>query len=56
MAKRSRLSLAEERLLAQLAAQGKSLDAIANTMKRPPETVRRVAKRLGVSIRLKPKS
>jgi DNA-binding NarL/FixJ family response regulator len=50
-----RFSLKAERELTQLAASGKSVDAIARAMKRPPETIRKVARRLGVSLKAKAK-
>jgi hypothetical protein len=54
-APKTRWSFAEERLLMKLAASGESLDGIARTIQRTPETVRRMAKRLGVSLKAKPK-
>jgi DNA-binding CsgD family transcriptional regulator len=57
MAKTARgsFSYAEERNLLQLAKSGKSLEEIARMMGRPAETIRRVAKRLGVSVKPKAK-
>jgi hypothetical protein len=49
MATRNRWSFAEDRRLIQLAATLKSLEAVADQMKRTPERVARMAKRLGVS-------
>lgn len=53
MAKKARIrsSFAEERRLMQLAASGKSLEAIARLIKRPPKTVRRMAMRLGIFLK-----
>jgi len=52
---RSRWSYAEDRRLMKLAASGKSLEAIAELLKRPPATVRKMALRLSVSAKAKPK-
>jgi hypothetical protein len=51
MATRNRWSFAEDRRLIQLAATLKSLKAVADQMKRTPERVARMAKRLGVSLK-----
>jgi hypothetical protein len=51
MATRNRWSFAEDRRLIQLAATLKSLEAVADQMKRTPERVARMAKRLGVSLK-----
>jgi hypothetical protein len=48
-------SFAEQRRLIQLAASGKSLETIVRIIERPPETVLRMAARLGVSVKAKPK-
>jgi len=48
MATKTRGSFAEDRRLIQLAASLKSLEAVADEMKRTPEKVARMAKRLGV--------
>jgi hypothetical protein len=45
-------SMAADRLLIEL-AKTKTLDAIAKTLRRPPEVILNKAKRLGVSIRRK---
>jgi hypothetical protein len=47
----TRWSFALDRRLKELAGSGKSLDAIADLMKRPPTTVRKMAMRLGVSVK-----
>jgi hypothetical protein len=51
MATRNRWSFAEDRRLIQLAATLKSLEAVSDQMKRTPERVARMAKRLGVSLK-----
>jgi len=48
--KHSRWSYAEDRRVLELAASSKSLEEIANRMNRKPETIRKVAIRLGVSL------
>jgi len=52
---KTRWSFAKDRRLMQLAASGKSLETIAGLMKRPVPTIRRVAVRLGISVKAKPK-
>jgi hypothetical protein len=47
----TRWSFAEDRRLIQLAASMKSLEAVADQMKRTPESVAQAAKRLGVSLK-----
>ena len=49
--KKVRWTFAEDRRLLELAAQSKSPDEIANLMERSPELIRKVAIRLGVSLR-----
>ena len=49
--KMQRWSFAFDRRLKELAASGKSLDAIARALRRPPETILRMARRLGVSVK-----
>jgi hypothetical protein len=51
MATKTRWSFAEDRRLIQLAASLKSLEAVADEMKRTPENVARMAKRLGVFLK-----
>ena len=51
MATRNRWSFAEDRRLIQLAASLKSVEAIADQMKRTPERVAQMANRLGVSLK-----
>jgi hypothetical protein len=48
---RTRWSFAEDRRLIQLAASLKSLEAVAAELKRTPENVAQMAKRLGVSLK-----
>jgi len=48
--KHSRWSYVEDRRVLELAASSKSLEEIANRMNRKPETIRKVAIRLGVSL------
>jgi hypothetical protein len=48
-------SFAEERQLIQFAASGKSIETIAGLMKRPLATVWRMAVRLGVPVKAKPR-
>jgi hypothetical protein len=49
--KNARWSFKEDRRLLKLAATSKSIEEIANLMSRKPETIRKVAIRLGVSLR-----
>jgi hypothetical protein len=49
--RKHRWSFAEDRRLLELAANARSSEEIANLMSRPPETIRRVAIRLGISLR-----
>jgi hypothetical protein len=42
---------AEDRRLLELAANARSPEEIANLMNRPPETIRKVALRLGIFLR-----
>jgi hypothetical protein len=49
--KNARWSFKEDRRLLKLAATSKSIEEIANLMTRKPETIRKVAIRLGVSLR-----
>jgi hypothetical protein len=51
MATKTRWSFAEDRRLIQLAASLKSLEAVADEMKRTPANVAQMAKRLGVSLK-----
>jgi hypothetical protein len=44
-------SFAEDRRLIQLAASLKTLEAVADEMKRAPKNIARIAKRLGVSLK-----
>jgi hypothetical protein len=46
-----RWSFAEDRRVLELAAHSKSIEEMANLMNRPPEAIRKVAIRLGVSLR-----
>jgi hypothetical protein len=49
--RKHRWSFAEDRRLLELAANARSSEEIANLMSRPPETIHRVAIRLGISLR-----
>jgi hypothetical protein len=49
--KKVRWTFAEDRRLLELAAQSKSPEEIANLMDRSPVSIRKVAIRLGVSLR-----
>ena len=49
--RKHRWSFAEDRRLLELAANARSSEEIANLMSRPPETIRKVAIRLGISLR-----
>jgi hypothetical protein len=54
MARKRRLpgwSFAEDRRVVELAEKSKSVEEIASLMNRKPETIRKVAIRLGVSLR-----
>jgi DNA-binding CsgD family transcriptional regulator len=46
-------SFQKDRRLLELAKSGKTLEQIAKEMSRPPERIRKIAMRLGVSIKSK---
>ena len=46
-------SFKKDRRLLELAKSGKTLEQIAKVMSRPPERIRKIAMRLGVSIKSK---
>jgi hypothetical protein len=48
---RTRWSFADDRRLIEVAASLKSLEAVADEMKRTPKNVARTAKRLGISLK-----
>jgi hypothetical protein len=48
---KGRWSFAEDRRLIELAASLKSLEAVADELKRTPQNVARTAKRLGLSLK-----
>jgi hypothetical protein len=48
---KTRWPFAEDRRLIQLASSSKSLKAIADELRRTPESVARSAKRLGISLK-----
>jgi hypothetical protein len=48
---KGRWSFAEDRRLIELAASLKSLEAVADELKRPPEKIALTAKRLGLSLK-----
>jgi DNA-binding CsgD family transcriptional regulator len=48
---KARWSFAQDRRLIELAASSRSLKEIANELKRTPESVAQMAKRLGVSLK-----
>jgi hypothetical protein len=51
MARKSRWSFAEQRLLIELARASKSLDEVAEVTGRQPERIKKVAARLGISFK-----
>jgi hypothetical protein len=51
MARKSRWSFAEQRLLIELARASKSLDEVAEVTGRQPELIKKVAVRLGISFK-----
>jgi hypothetical protein len=52
---RSQWSFAEDRRLMQLAYSLKSLEAVSKRLGRKPESVAKSARRLGISLKIKPK-
>jgi hypothetical protein len=51
MVRKSPWSLAEQRLLTELARESKSLEEAAKVTGRKPESIKKVAMRLGISFR-----